>query len=330
MRKTRLVTALIVGLLLPIGCGGGGDDGISNLVQQLRGCTEDGLGYLFGLTLFMGPIVDAIENDGEHDTVGLTVNEVNSDTNVWSFNYEIDLDGDGTAETTLAGQIDFSEDPSDGIADNATAAVSWSIDGSEDLTGAGTFDFLYKPSGTTSISGGGFLNIPGDCFVEFDIPEGTPLDFDPNANFLTTDVLGAEIYGVIELFIELGDNTIFSILTLSMDSNTVTASGVEIDDVEAGSFSFDVDLDIEALQQLLNGCAQGHFLLLGAAIEDIGDVVAALAFGEDFAGENLSSNPTGLLQWSFTATWIDRTMTGTLGVTGGLTPGSTVSLAVTF
>ena len=315
MKKMGLVATLVAGLLFPVGCGSSGGDGGLSILEQLQGCTEDGLGYLMALTLIMEPVIEAIADD--RDVPGLSVTETDETEHIWSYTYVLDLDGDGVPETTLAGTIDFSADPDGGIQPGTSSVIGWNVGGTEGFAGNGTFNTNYGEDEMTTLSGSGTLMIPGGCELNITIPVGTPLNIAPNGIAPMLDLLGAEVYGAIQLIVSRGGDNLSSTLTLLMGSNTVQASNVMLNGIGGVNFEFDVELDEERLQAMF-GCVEGSFFLLEQVFEMAGDVVAAVAFGDEFEG-TLNSSPTGQLgQWTFSASRNGEEIEGTLTVSLGI------------
>ena len=327
MRKLGLVAALAIGVLLPVGCGSSGG-WLEQFIQELRGCTADGLGNLIGLTLLMDPIIDAIEF-GDFEP-GLTVDETDEENNIWAFEYMVDLDGDGLADTTLSGTIDFSADPSEGIPAGTTSVIVFGVSGTEDYSGTGQFDSVYGAGEVTSISGFGMLTIPGGCEVEFDVPANSPLTFARNGIVPATDVFGGELYGVISLYVDTGEHYIEATLTMTMGSNTIEASNVFVDDVEGSAFDFDLELDEERFQTLIE-CTFASFFGIEQVVTDLSSILRAVALGEQFEG-TIDTTIINVLPpaWSFTASIDGAEVTGTIALAAIPAPNGPVTATVTF
>jgi hypothetical protein len=325
-KKMGLLAVLVAGLLLPVGCGGGGG-GLEQYISELRGCSADGVGYLIGLTLVIQPVLDAIESG--NDVPGLFVEETDAELFIWEFTYEFDSDGDGLFDTTMYGTIDFDMDPSEGIPIGTTSQITWDIEG--DIEGGGVFNSLFGASELTALSGFGDLTLPDGCYLEFDIPSESPITFSPNGIIPVADVFGGELYGVLGLYVDTGEHEIESTLTMTMGSNTVRATGVDIDGIGASDFEFDLDLEEERLQGVAS-CALGTFFSLQEVFSDLLEIVQAATLG-GATGDDLVVTPVpGAFPpaWTFTATPTGKTITGTIALGGIPVPNGPISATVTF
>jgi len=313
-------------MFLPVGCGSSGGDGLAQFVQQLRGCSEDGLSYIVALTLIMEPVIDAIQDGDEFP--GLTVDETDEDQDIWSFNYLADLDNDGVPETTVSGSIDFSEDPTDGIANGATATINFNVAGAEFIAGGGTLNTTYGANGASTTWGGGSLS-SDDCDTTFSIPQGSPINFDTNDTEPMANLFGGEIYGSLLLTVDIGGHDLEATLTMTMGSETIQATDVEIDGAEAGDFSFDVEFDEERLSEVFE-CAFGTLLGLQEVLETL-QAVALGVLGGSFEGDlETTPVPGNPLATAFTATVDGTTITGTIALGGIPVPNAPISATITF
>ncbi|MEM8882597.1 MAG: hypothetical protein AAGD14_00840 [Planctomycetota bacterium] len=334
MKRIGTALALFAVLMMGTGCGGGSDDPVDAL-GQLTNCTGDGIAFLTGLIATAGVLGELIEDDAQQNPA-ITITEVVGNPLAFDYEIQLDIDGDGLNETTITGRATFSEDPTDGIANGATAVVTFNISGTEDRAGGGTLNLEFGSGDELSVYGAGSLDLDGDCEFDFNIDQNTALTFGFSGGIPAISLGGAQLFGVIGVATSVGANDLEASVTLAQNSNDITASGVSLNGAPVEDFNFSLPIDEETVFGLLF-CSilqvEGAFSL----IDEILDALEAEITDGTYENGTATFTPTGLTSFSFSITFNGNevfedgdTVMGTVTLNAIPAPNSTITATITF
>ncbi|MHC4846972.1 MAG: hypothetical protein ACYTEG_00780 [Planctomycetota bacterium] len=315
-------------------CGGGGGDNL-NVAQALQNCMGDGMGYLLGIGSSLSLLEDLIQSGGRFTDPHATVTPHPQDENTWNFEIELDLNNDGTYDTSITGSLGYSADPLDGIEPGDIATLTWAAGGAEGLSGSGNLVMTYGESENLTAWGMGSIDMPGNCDMSYDIAEQAPITFGfPRIEAI--NLLGSETFGTFNVVANYGSHSIEATLTLAQESNMISVSDAVIDDVDIDDFDFELEFDDETLFALVF-CAGIHFY---ETIDLIGEIVRGLEaeFSDaEYDGGTLTVTTTGVFSANFEIVFngdegfqAGDTVTGSVAFSGDPQPGASISVTLRF
>lgn len=224
MRHQLGIVFALTALTLIAGCGGGGGSGITDipqLVQDMADCT--------GLALVdFGTVIDRLQSivlDFGSLPPGITLTP-GPGPNQFDFTATLDFNGDTLTDGDVQGRVDFSADPSGGIA-GVTSHLLWTVTSTVGVTGNGSVQIIGVDADTATMTGAGSLSSTGCTFAV-------------TAMNLTLEAASATGIptGTIDFVTTIGSDSLDG--TLTLDGTTI---GQITTDSPIGTIEFSVDLE---------------------------------------------------------------------------------------
>jgi hypothetical protein len=328
MRRTGSMLALTATLCLLVNCGGGSGENF-NIDEQVKGCLADGTGFVFAITAAFGSLQNAIANDQDLGS-GITITPHPTIDQAWNFHFPVDADQNGEADSAIDGTITFvGTDPTEGqVGDGDSADVTFQAAGVEGLSGSGSFTVRFSDLANVTIWGDAMMTLPDGCGVDVSISQLAPLVYGAFRDAVA-DVLGANVFGTVQVQASVRGHDIECTLTLYDDGNTIDATNVAIDGVEVGDFDFSIPLDrfsIGRLGYCVLSHAEGVFELADAAVRELLEEIL-----DNQQDPNVTITPSGPTSFTFSiANLRGGTLSGSVSVTGIVQANSTVDATMSF
>lgn len=316
-----LVLALVT---VGAGCSSGGDVSVAQITQaQLEQCVRSGVLDMLRLGARLQDIVDAIRGDLDAAIVTIRTSAGDDPTPTYDVSANFPYGGTGPNDQMLAGTLNFSADPEDGIevGDVIIANLNITSQGGP-LTGfisvriTVASDSASEFDGTVDITD----NATG-CVISFSFDPNNPLFIDGlgfQGPQIAVNFLGIAMTGRVDFLLELGDRLLNASMDLLPNSQVVTVTGTE-DGVPFTPVDIDLFPTEEEIDALI-GCAQGLFLI-AEVVDAITNAILEVG-GIDIP--NVTVTPTSATTYDFTS------MDGGITVTGSLTLTSPTTADVTW
>lgn len=329
MNGTRAgALALLLSLSLSgLACSSGGGASLTEIQQALEDCSQDGVIDVVRVLGNLNVIFDVAQGDAVPDNMTWTPTGT---ANEFDYSISFPRTGNGADDTRVTGTIQFSDDPTDGIALGDTATLDGTITSlGGPLTGNFQLDLEFTEAGL-SITGDLLLNNSDGCDFDISINASDPLvvafgDFIP---MLAVNVLGIEVSGTLYISFSALGHPVNAVVVLTPGVQNAMVSG-DLDDEPFDAFEVEVFPDPAEVQSLIS-CfyfgGEGAFSIL----EDLGSVYDAI--GDPGSYPDITVQPGvpsgGQIAYDFTADFGDYSAEGTIRVPTD--PNGTGSTTFTF
>lgn len=300
--KRHLLAITLSIAILGVGCGGLDKSGV-NIEAQLQTCLGDGTTFLFGLVSSFSILQSAISDNTLDSFSNMTATPVAGLANTWDFRFNIDGNADLSNNTTLAGRIVYSADPTNGIASGETATLTFAFSGSEGYGGAGALDFTFQSSNNLLVSGSGDIDMPGACSYQYDVDQNSPMSFGLSVPILTAEFFGVPVAGVLRILARYGSSSLETIATFQSDSNVVSASQVMINGDARNDFDVEIPFDPAQVEEL-QSCLFFGSILQFEIVSDLFQMIEDFLGGSEFTDGTLTMTATANpLRFDFVVTY---------------------------